>query len=274
MLNDNSMSRKIFAACLLHYQSTLAWKGVRKTDMELDSEASTSQGPALPSTSSPRSNGAASGAADVEGGKGRGSGKASGRARGKGRDKGKGRGQRDGQDGAAADGAGLTLVEKLALSPYSSELHLASIAAATSDDEREEARAFMAQMVPLTEEQWMEWIKDRKLQVGTSLEGKVEMLELYKRACSDSLCTFAVGFKVFIDTSTDNLFSYNTSVEQQSSSIKNTPNLSCLFSSVHVVMPSLRFCKRKKVRPTGLYSMKVQQLSSMRSLLMAKCSLL
>lgn len=218
--------------------------------MELDSEPSTSQGPALPWTSPPRRNGGASGAADgeEEDGQGRGRGKASARARGKGRDKGKGRGQRDGRDGA-----GLTLVEKLAMSPYSSELHLASIAAATSDDEREEARAFMAQMVPLTEEQWMKWIDDRKLHVGSSLEGKVEILELYKRACSDALCTFAGGFKVFIDTPTDILFSYTSSVEQQSSYIKNTPNLSCLFSSVHVVMLSPRFCKKKKARPMGLH---------------------
>lgn len=104
-----------------------------------------------------------------------------------------GRGGKARHQGGRSNGNGdatdsLTLVEKLALSPYSSELHLANIAGAATDEEREEARAFMAQMIPLTEEQWSDWINDRKLQVGSTLEGKVEILELYKRACADSLC--------------------------------------------------------------------------------------
>lgn len=82
----------------------------------------------------------------------------------------------------------LSILEKLALSPYSSELHLAHIQSAGTDEEREEARAFMAQMVPLSEHLWLQWIHDRKSHVGNTLEGKVEVLELYKRACSDTFC--------------------------------------------------------------------------------------
>lgn len=102
--------------------------------------------------------------------------------------KGKGKGKGKGRAKQADEDSELSILEKLALSPYSSELHAAHIAAAASDEEREEARAFMAQMVPLSEDLWLAWIRDRKAQVGGTLEGKVEVLELYKRACSDILC--------------------------------------------------------------------------------------
>lgn len=84
--------------------------------------------------------------------------------------------------------AGLSILEKLALSPYSTELHAEHVQSASSDEEKEEARAFMAQMVPLSEDLWLQWIHDRKAQVGNTLEGKVEVLELFKRACNDTFC--------------------------------------------------------------------------------------
>jgi hypothetical protein len=103
----------------------------------------------------------------------------------KSRHKGKGKARHDQN---AQEGSEPSLLEKLAQSPYSRELHEAHIAAAVTDDERQEARTFMAQMMPLSEQLWLEWIHDRKTLVGSTLEGKVEVLELYKRACSDVLC--------------------------------------------------------------------------------------
>lgn len=86
----------------------------------------------------------------------------------------------------------LKRLEELAAKPYDYALHLANIRAAGDDEEREDARKFMAQMLPLTEELWLDWIKDKTLKFEesdqeSSLEAAVEVLELYKRACGDYL---------------------------------------------------------------------------------------
>lgn len=93
----------------------------------------------------------------------------------------------------AADGtATLQRLEQLASKPYNYALHVENVKAAQTDDEREEARNFMASMLPLTEELWLEWIKDKRSKFEqadseASFEAAVEVLELYKRACNDYL---------------------------------------------------------------------------------------
>ena len=95
----------------------------------------------------------------------------------------------------AAATAMLERLEALTKSPYSYELHAANVKAANSDEERDEARNFMNQMVPMPEELWMQWIQEKKQRAldEPSLEASIEVLEIYKRACNDYLCVFSKG---------------------------------------------------------------------------------
>ena len=95
---------------------------------------------------------------------------------------------------ASGEDANATLarLEELAAKPYDYVLHLANIKAASTLEEREDARNFMAQMLPLTEELWLDWIRDKReifqtADQSSALEAAVEVLEIYKRACSDYL---------------------------------------------------------------------------------------
>ena len=93
---------------------------------------------------------------------------------------------------AAAANATLARLEELTAKPYDYTLHLANIKAASTPDDREDARNFMAQMLPLTEELWLDWIVEKRTKfeeadATSSLEAAVEVLELYKRACNDYL---------------------------------------------------------------------------------------
>lgn len=140
-----------------------------------------------------------------------GGGKKANHHKGEGRTRKKGKGSRGDDEEEERQ---LTIEEKLAISPYDYELHVQNIKNAATYEEREQGRIFMSQMIALLEQDWLEWIKDKKSHEGASLESKVEILELYKRACADLLCTSTSLIGSLLDESRAllQLFSFATFV--------------------------------------------------------------
>lgn len=140
------------------------------------------------------------------GGGGRGGKRGRGRSGGDGKGSGASRGGRGGRGGKNSDGRpngrgkgekqALSLDEQLALHPYSHALHQAHIASLKESDaseaDQDQAYEMYNAYLPLSPQLWAEWIERKKnaLDINNEehLEGIVEVLELYKRGCAESLC--------------------------------------------------------------------------------------